>query len=120
MQIDAQIEHYISLKPFQFSLLRRFELKQAKECQTLVLDLENATETHQLTLTFESIHGLEFLPRGFQPIPLYLEVISIVDRQWEGVNYQVFNSEQDVKLPFYCRHFQARVQEIDHSDETVL
>lgn len=120
IQTDAHIEYYTSLKPFQFNQLRRFELKQAKESQTLILDLENETETHQLTLTFEGIHGLEFLPRGFQPIPLYLEIVSIADRQWEGMNYQVFNSEQDVSLPFYCRYFQANVQETDDSGELEL
>lgn len=119
IQTDSHIEHYVSLKPYHFNHLRRFDLKQAEEYQTLILELEDETESGLLTLTFEGIHELGFLPRGFQPIPLYLEIVSIVERQWEGMNYQVFNSEQDVKLSFYCRHFRASVQEIDFDDGTV-
>ena len=73
--IDAHVEDYNSLKPGQFCNLRQFKLQQTDEWhQTLILQLNDEAGDRQLTLTFQGIIGLEFLPRGFQPIPLYLEV----------------------------------------------
>jgi len=114
--IDAHVEDYNSLKPGQFCNLRQFKLQQTDEWhQTLILQLNDEAGDRQITLTFQGIIGLEFLPRGFQPIPLYLEVVWIGERQWEGINYQVFNTEQDVRLSFYCRYFQASLQDCDHA-----
>jgi len=114
--IDAHVENYHSLKPGQFCNLHRFELQQTDERhQTLILELNDKAEGRQITLAFEGIISLEFLPRGFQPTPLYLEIVWIRERQWEGINYQVFNTEQDVRLSFYCRSFHASLQDCDHS-----
>ena len=66
-------------------------------------------------LTFAGVIGLEFLPNNFQPVPLYLEIVWIGERQWQGINYQIFNVEQDVNLSFYCREFQASVQDYYHA-----
>jgi hypothetical protein len=36
----------------------------------------------------------------------YLEIVPVESHQLEGLNYQVFNIEQDVTLAFYCRDFE--------------
>ena len=36
----------------------------------------------------------------------HLEIVPIITHQLEGLNYQVFNGEQDVTLAFYCRDFE--------------
>jgi hypothetical protein len=114
-EIDAHIEHYLSLQPFQFCRLNRLELQQSEQHQTLVMELEHQTRTRQLLLRFEGVSGLEFLPSNFQPVPLFLEIIWIGERQWQGINYQVHNTEQDVSLSFYCREFAAVTKDADHA-----
>lgn len=114
---DAYIEHYHSLQPQRFTSLRRMELCQAETHQTLTLEMEHDTEAVQMLLTFAGVIGFEFNPYNFQPVPLYLEVVYIGARQWEGLNYQVFNTEQDVRLFFYCRDFHAALQDCDRTEQ---
>lgn len=108
---DAHTDNFHSLHPFQFCRLCRLDLQQNEDSQTLILKLEHETEARRLMLRFEGVIGLEFSPNGFQPVPLYLEIAWIGDRQWQGINYQVFNTEQDVALSFHCREFQVDVEE---------
>jgi len=36
-----------------------------------------------------------------------LNIISVVADQMEGLNYEVYNAEQDLTLSFYCREFEV-------------
>jgi hypothetical protein len=36
-----------------------------------------------------------------------LDIISVLADQLEGLSYQVFNTEQDLTLSFYCRDFEV-------------
>jgi len=56
------------------------ELQQIETHQTLIITLGN-DEYRQLALTFEGVAGLQFLPGNFQPVPVYLKIVSIADRQ---------------------------------------
>ena len=73
-----------------------------------------------MRLTFQGTIGLEFQPQNFQPVPLSLEIVWIGERQWEGLNYQVFNTEQDVRLSFYCRDFQVAILGTDQTEPSAV
>lgn len=120
LQTDAHVDYYYSLVPAQFSYLRRLEFSQSEAGQTLTIEMEHDTEPSQLVLVFTGVTGLEFLPHGFQPVPLLLEIGYIGSRQWQNLHYQVSNMEQDVRLRFYCRNFHAALQDCDVIEQPIM
>jgi hypothetical protein len=108
-------EDFWAHRPGEFPLLCRFDLRHDRDgagAEWLTLNLElrpgEPSDMRYLLLTFTDVHGLRFIPEGLFPIPLYLEILDIRDRHWDGVSYQVFNQEQDVELSFYAREFEFR------------
>src|SRR5579884_2399286 len=96
-ETDAAIEHYHSLGPTQFSELVRFELKLYFEPEweewgpgyhlTIGLRSGQSTDRSLLLLTFSGVRQLQFVPAELSIIPVYLNVVCIRERQWEGTNY---------------------------------
>src|SRR5215217_1182512 len=103
--IQPMIQQYEALRPYGFPLLSRFDLSHNEDWDggswlSLRLELRSRdpADLRRLVLTFTGVRNLRFTPAdGLYPIPLYLEIIDIHDRRWEGMSYQVFNSEQDVE-----------------------
>ena len=113
---NEAIEHYYSLHPADFHALVRLELRQVPGCETpeLLMEIElranEDADTRRLILSFGGVKNLKFIPP--QDSVLYfsfIDVASIRNRQWENVNYHVFETEQDADFSFICRDFSARV-----------
>lgn len=114
---DSAIDLYQSLCPWDFPLFSRFDLRQIQDTNgeqglllTVILRPRDLSDTRRLQLTFTGVRTLRFVPEHFfWAIPLGLEIVSIQDRHWETLRYQVFNQEQDVELAFYAEDFNAAI-----------
>jgi len=61
---------------------------------------------------FSGVRNLKYITDSFSVLYFsFLEIVSVEDRQWEGINYQVFESEQDSDFSFYCREFRTYFRE---------
>ncbi len=109
-QVDETIASYSALRPINFHDLERLEVRQGKRdgVQEIILEIElrarNATDNRRLLLTFTGVTEFKYFPPNVFAFSS-LEIISIRDRQWEGLNYRVFESEQDTDFSFFCRDF---------------
>ncbi len=111
---DPAIDHYHSLRPRAFEYIARLELQQAREAGIWRFDLQielyatDESNPQRLQLSFIGVRDFKYVPASaFDLSVSLLEIVSIADRQWEGVHYQVFNDEQDADLSFYCFDFSA-------------
>ena len=68
-------------------------------------------------LTFHDVRDLSFGPGAFVPDLSLLEIWSIRDHHWEGLNYRVANDEQDNELRFYCHHFDVTIVEATSNNQ---
>lgn len=109
---DSAIEEFLAHRPFRYCSLVRLEFCVETELgeaeQVLTLELDDAAR-QRLVLTFKGVDSFEFRP-NLQNVPVYLEIVSTADRKWQSLFYQVFNTEQDVRLSFYCREFTSQVR----------
>jgi hypothetical protein len=122
---DEEIDKYLSLKPFSFDFLERFELQQHEifedtysSIYTLSVELwlcqVSTDEPHpQLRLLFGEVQKLNFQPSF--PLTLRLRIRSLRQDQWEYLRYAV--SDDDAGLSFYCRSFEASLVENDRTQE---
>ena len=113
---DAAIEHYQSLRPTDFGVLERLEIRKStvsgvnNVCVDVELRANLETDGRRLTLSFAGVVDLKLTPPGTSRLHFsYIEVLSIRDRQWEGRNYMVFETEQDADFSFLCRDFTAKL-----------
>lgn len=113
---DPLVAQYYSLKPFNFHDVERIEVRQttSDEGYTTFLDMEvrhiNLEENRRLFLTFNGVLNLRLTPPMRMVIQIItLEVRSIKERQWEGANYSVKETEHDT-VSFLCRDFTAVVR----------
>lgn len=105
MRTDAKIERFEALRlgygPI-LSLTIRHTLPPTG-LQSLTLELLQGEQI--VSLTFTGLRQLclaDIGPSG----PCVLKVLSVVQDQWEGIRYRVFNMEQYPTLAFYCADFE--------------
>jgi hypothetical protein len=112
--ISEKIQQFYALKPTNFGLVSRFEWVTVPlyrgYAQRLVLQLTSLKEDESapvLVLTFEDVRNLRFAAMGLvQPL---LEVRDVSGRQWDGVTYEVHDTEHDT-IFFLCRDFSFLVR----------
>jgi hypothetical protein len=71
--------------------------------QSLTLELLKGEQT--VSLTFTGLRQLRLADLGPGSSCL-LNISLVIQDQWEGVRYRVFNEEQDLTLAFYCSDFE--------------
>lgn len=112
---DPKIQRYLTvrrdLKP---SAIERMEFSSRSEAGTgpvltLILRPLGHGDERRVRLVFDNVGDLSFGPGVFTPYLSLLEILSIRDRQWEGLNYRVVNDEQDNGLRFYCCDFDMTI-----------
>ncbi len=114
-QIDETIASYYALHPISFHALERLEIRQWMRdgVHEITLEIElrakDAADNRRLALTFDGVSILKYVPSPGE-LAFFLEIISIRERQWEVINYRVFESEQDTELSFFCRDFSAKIR----------
>ena len=113
---DTAIKHYYSLNPTDFHDLERFEIRQTNVsgAVSVVLQIElrakESADFRRLVLSFRGVRDLTFVPPELSILCFwFLEIVPIADNQWEGINYRVFETEQDAELSFVCQDFEAEV-----------
>jgi hypothetical protein len=116
---DASIAHYRSLHPLDYKFAEKITVNQlspfsdddtCKKTVEIILIKKTDHRLSRLYLNFEGISDFHLnLSNSMLQFPL-LEITSIRDRQWSGVNYQVAETEFDL-LSFYCESFTV------HSDD---
>jgi len=114
---NIALGQYHSLKPARYSRIQRMELRQTDENDgrgpiayiDLVLGSEHQEAT-RLYLSFSGVLNVRLTPPPRMLLSLSLLTISDVrDRQWEGVSYEVKETEHDT-LSFLCRDFAASIK----------
>ena len=117
---DDRIDHYYALHPVDFSVLvslcleQRFPSQNEPAHQLLQLELRPIDEAdpRRLVLSFSGVQQLRLTPIPSSVMSLSpFDILSIRDRQWEEVNYEVREIEQEDQLSFLCRDFDAGVYE---------
>lgn len=113
--IDPAIEKYESFSPKKYPILETFRFEQDLGSDNytaslhVTLSSEDGADEKRLTLTFTDVTNFRFEP-GVRPIRLWPLMIVRVDRQWEGIKYQVFNFDaQDIEFAFYAGDFMAEL-----------
>jgi hypothetical protein len=68
-------------------------------------------DSRRLILLFFGVRELKFNQPSLSLHKMSLiEIDDIDDRQWEGINYRVKESEED-SMSFYCQRFDAVINE---------
>ena len=114
MHDDAAISVYYSLHPTEFYWLDVLEIRQVGtlvSCEIVVkieLLAKNKMNNRRLVLSFEGVREWNFIPSEFSVVTFsFIEIIPIRERKLEGLNYRVFETEQDTTLSFLCRDFSS-------------
>ena len=111
---DPLLVEYHALHPTRFPIVERLELRQqlslggAPPSLELYLEMcsESGDQSGRLLFRFSGVTGLRLSHQySLLQLPL-LEIRSIKERQWEGLNYKVRGSDEQI-LSFYCRDFVA-------------
>ena len=77
------------------------------------VDLLKGDCSGRIALEFAGVQDLK-IERIHPGMTCHLEIVSIMDRQLEGLRFQVFNGEpQDFELNFYCIDFEINDLPID-------
>jgi hypothetical protein len=71
--------------------------------QSLTLELLKGEQT--VSLTFTGLRQLRLADLG-PGSSCCLKILPVVQDQWEGIRYRVFNEEQTPTLAFYCTDFE--------------
>ncbi len=109
---DLQIDLYRELIRGQQnvrvrSLLIRQSFPEQGETWSQSLELLLQAE-HQdpIAMSFQEVRDLR-IDHLHPGVTCDLEIKNIASRQWENVNYEVYNEEQGLTLTFYCKEFRA-------------
>ena len=101
----------------ELRLIREFSLRHDTDggipalSLTLVLETEGRAPDVRVTLTFSCVSSLRLdLTRTHMWISGF-DVRDISDRQWDGIRWEVVDSEDDA-LHFYCREAQVDAVEL--------
>jgi len=118
---DEAIEHYHTLNPksLPFTYLVRLDmrlyqpLEENEKDQLIELWLGRQgkiSDPQRLRLTF---YGAQFAkPRLLYPgMNLYIDIISIRERQWSGLHYVLMELEDTSEL-LYCRNFETKIEDL--------
>jgi hypothetical protein len=107
MSTDVKIEKFEALRlgygPIVALAIRHTLPPASRPGQSLTLELLKGEQT--VSLTFTGLRDLRLADLGPSSLCV-LRVLSVVQDQWEGVRYRVFNMEQDLTLAFYCADFE--------------
>ncbi len=116
IKTDEAIASYYALRPTNFHDLERLEVRQNAfdGAWETVIEIElrpkDTADSRRLVLSFKGVRNLKYIPASLSVLCFsFLEIVSAQDRQWEGVNYHVFESEQDTDFSFLCREFRASI-----------
>jgi len=94
-----------------FSRLRAFRVDFPNPAlsspeHSVTIELQSEDGAKSVTTRFTGVQRLRL--GDFNPgMGCYLEVRSVANDQLEALRYQVFNSEQDLTLSFYCWDFET-------------
>ena len=125
MPDDPKITEYYRCEPRWFPIARSFRIveiveivesdRQAAPAIRIDLHIElgpiDRTDTATLRLTFFDVRQLKLQQPQLSHWPVGpLFITSIRDRQWEGANYGVSDSENE-SLSFICRDFEVMLSD---------
>ena len=113
---DSKIERYQSLRRAGHSIVEKFTLEQQipdgwngyEMTLMLTLRTRSNSDTSRLVLSFSKVRDLRLDPRNSE-INFSLLTIVPMNDGWEGVNFRVFNDEQDIDFSFLCDDFEANL-----------
>ena len=107
MSIDAKVEKYEALRlgylPVAAMTIRQTIPPTSHASQSLTLELQKGEQT--VTLRFTGLQELRLADLG-PGSSCFLKILPVVQDQWEGIRYRVFNEEQNPTLAFYCTDFE--------------
>lgn len=116
---DQAIEHYHILNPhpLPFTCLVRLDmrlyqpLEENEKDQLIELWLGRQGKISDPQRLRLILYGAQFAkPRLLYPgMNLYIDIISIRDRQWSGLHYILMDLEDTSEL-LYCRSFEAKIE----------
>jgi hypothetical protein len=115
MRTDAALDRYDLLRPASFGTAVSFELRapmdESGEGATLELVLRSAdaADRRHLRLRFRSVRELAFTPTALPPTLSSVQITSVRERGWEGVNYSV-SDEHGEQLRFLCESFEPSIE----------
>lgn len=105
------VEHYQSLEPQRYLLLRKLEFIDDSVghvySQSLVLTFSGSSEA-TLQVRCGSVRQLEFTPVGSEMRLHFLDVEEVRAHQLEGINFEIRDCEHEF-LAFGCQTFEARL-----------
>src|SRR5215831_14992479 len=116
VQSDAEITHYLSLSPFEFTVMERLDLVQVRlqgkpawlEMTLILRRPEQGTPS--LVLTFYGVSQCRVASAAYlQFAPP--EITSMRERHWEAVHYQVHETHglKEEEFSLLCDTFTAEV-----------
>jgi hypothetical protein len=107
MSTDAKVEKYEALRLGYLSVvaltIRHTIPPISQPSQSLTLELRKGEQT--VSLTFTGLRQLRLADLG-PGSSCFLKIVPVVQDQWEGIRYRVFNEEQSPTLAFYCTDFE--------------
>jgi hypothetical protein len=112
---DPLLQSYEETIPGQFRVLQSFEVHQATEKEAapevqVTIRLQSVKDARLLKLKFEGVRDLRLIQPDWSLLELpVLEIHSIRERQMEGLNYEVRESDNDT-VAFTCRTFSVLVE----------
>ena len=116
MDADDKVAQFISLKPTTFHRVVLLEVRQGSmedEYEThLKMELRpsDPQDKRRLILSCEGVRTMNLVtPDDSLFYFVSLQIRSIREDQWEGLNYKVYEDEQDSEFMFYCYDFTAKV-----------
>ena len=114
---SEKINRYRALKPIQFTMVTRFDLSTVPALlgfsRRLTIHLRRPSlgyDEEVLVLEFDGVRNVRLVDQGLKAV--LLEIADASPRQWEGVNYQIFDREGET-ISFLCRDFSASLQNVN-------
>jgi hypothetical protein len=97
-------ESYSNLQSFIFN--RNFNQAKGTTFQVEMIFVDNVQNNNKLLIKFENVKNLkvENLTAEYLPHDCIICVKDISQNQWEGLNFEVFDSEEEL-FSFYCGEF---------------
>lgn len=118
---DPAVAAYYALGPQRFGYWDSVHLKRPlrperwseieltmRLVSSLERDVKSPVTMQCLLLEFTNVSQLKF--GQFEMLGgVHVEIRSIRENQWDGLNYRIFDYEQTECISFYCRDFTAKL-----------